>query len=49
MKGNTKRLRLWNDEEGGGGEGGGAVKGVPFSGFRYIKGLGFYEVKYMNG
>jgi len=24
-------------------------KGVPFSGFRYIKGLGFHELKYMKG
>ena len=24
-------------------------KGVPFSGFRYIKGLGFHKVKYKKG
>ena len=47
-------------KEGGGGGGGGQVlpvksytgrcgpKGVPFLGFRYIKGLGFYKVKFMN-
>ena len=24
-------------------------KGVPFSGFRYMKGQGFYSLKYMKG
>jgi len=24
-------------------------KGVPFSGFRYMKGEGFYELKYIKG
>ena len=42
----------------GGGGGGGAMmaytgrlrpKGVPFKGFRYMKGEGFYSLKYMKG
>ena len=40
MKGNTKRLRLWNDEEGGGGEGGGSGKRSTFFRLQVYKRIG---------